>query len=139
MEGLGAGLVSLAFWGFLAAVVVGGIWYAVREKEAQHETMRRIVESGQQIDEALIEKVFRGESRPDRDLKIGGLITIFCAPGLVILGYALSFINDKVLPPLLGVAGLVAFVGIGLLIAAKFAERTHREDWNSTSDRTIGR
>jgi hypothetical protein len=139
MDALGTGLAALAFWGFVGAVVVAGIWYSIREKEAQHETMRRIVESGQPIDEKVIEKVFRGESRPDRDLKIGGLITIFCAPGLVILGYALSFINDKVLPPLLGVAGLVAFVGIGLLIAAKFAERAHREDWNSTSDRTIGR
>jgi hypothetical protein len=139
MDALGTGLAALAFWGFVGAVVVAGIWYSIREKEAQHETMRRIVESGQPIDEKVIEKVFRGESRPDRDLKIGGLITIFCAPGLVILGYALSFINDKVLPPLLGAAGLVAFVGIGLLIAAKFAERAHREDWNSTSDRTIGR
>ena len=139
MDALGTGLAALAFWGFVGAVVVAGIWYSIREKEAQHETMRRIVESGQPIDEKVIEKVFRGESRPDRDLKIGGLITLFCAPGLVILGYALSFINDKVLPPLLGVAGLVAFVGIGLLIAAKFAERAHREDWNSTSDRTIGR
>ena len=30
MEGLGAGLAAMAFWGFIAAVVVGGIWYAVR-------------------------------------------------------------------------------------------------------------
>ena len=32
MEGLGAGLAAPAFWGFIAAVVGGGIWYAVLEK-----------------------------------------------------------------------------------------------------------
>ena len=46
MEGLGAGLAAPAFWGFIAAVVGGGIWYAVREKEAQHETLRRMIDSG---------------------------------------------------------------------------------------------
>ncbi len=38
MEGLGAGLSALAFWGFIAAVVVAGIWYSVRERQAQYET-----------------------------------------------------------------------------------------------------
>jgi len=103
MEGLGTGLAALAFWGFLSAVVVAGIWYSVREKEAQHETMRRIVESGQPIDENVIEKVFRGESRPDRDLKIAAMIVIACAPGLAVLGYFLSLISEKALMPLLGV------------------------------------
>ena len=51
MEGLGAGLASLAFWGFIAAVVVGGMWYALRERQAQYETIRSLIESGQTIDE----------------------------------------------------------------------------------------
>ena len=137
MEGLGAGLAALAFWGFLAAVVVAGIWYSVREKEAQHETMRRIVESGQPIDEKVIEKVFRGDSRPDRDLKIGGLITIASAPGLVILGWFLQKVSEQAFTALMGVAGLVFFVGIGLLVAAKFAERAYRDDNASVSNRTM--
>jgi hypothetical protein len=137
MEGLGAGLAALAFWGFLAAVVVAGIWYGIREKEAQHETMRRIVESGQPIDEKAVAMVFRGESRPDRDLKIAAMIVIACAPGLAILGYALSFISEKALMPLLGVAGLVGFVGIGLWVASKIAERAYLEDKSTTGNRTM--
>jgi hypothetical protein len=52
MDGIGGGLAALAFWGFVAAVVVGGMWYAIREREAQHETLRRIIESGQPVDQA---------------------------------------------------------------------------------------
>ena len=51
---LGAGLAALAFWGFLASIIVAGIWYDIRKREAQHETVRRLFESGQPIDEALI-------------------------------------------------------------------------------------
>ena len=45
MENLGGGLAALAFWGFIASVVLGGIWYAVREKDAQHETLRKMIDS----------------------------------------------------------------------------------------------
>ena len=31
--GLGAGLAAIAFWGFIAIIVVGGMWYSIREKE----------------------------------------------------------------------------------------------------------
>ena len=131
MEGFGFGLASLAFWGFLAAVVVAGIWYAAKEQREQHETMRRIVESGRDIDPDVIDRIFRGDKRPDRDLKIGGLITISAAPGLAILGFFLQQASEEALMPLLGVAGLVACVGIGLLVAARFAERAYRKDTNN--------
>ena len=128
MEALGGGLASLAFWGFLAAVVVGGIWYAVREKEAQHETLRRIVESGQPIDEKVIENIFRDNGTTHQDLRIGGIITLSVAPGLAILGWFLNSISDSAMMPLLGVAVLVGFVGVGLLVAARAADRSRRED-----------
>lgn len=137
MEGLGVGLAALAFWGFLAAVVVAGIWYGVREKEAQHETMRRIVESGQDIDEKVVARVFRGDKRPDRDLKIAAMIVIAGAPGLAILGYFLSYISDQALMPLLGVAVLAGFVGVGLWVASKIAERAYLEDESAANRRTM--
>lgn len=128
MEGIGFGLTTLAFWGFLAAVVVAGTWQAARERREQHETMRRIVESGRDIDPDVIDRIFRGDKRPDRDLKIAGLITIFASPGLAILGWFLSWTNEKVLMVLLGVAALVACVGVGLLVASKVAERLYSKD-----------
>jgi hypothetical protein len=133
MDGLGAGLAALAFWGFIAAVVVGGIWYAVREKEAQHETLRRMIDSGRDLDEAAIGKVFEGKSRPDRDLKIGGIIAASAAPGLAVLGWFLGSVSDEAFHVLLGVAGLVACVAVGLLVAARFAKKSYPGDGGPAS------
>ena len=128
MEALGAGMAALAFWGFIASIVVAGIWYAVREKEAQHETLRRMIDSGKELDEEAISRIFKENSRPDRDLKIGGLITIFVSPGVALFAWFLGRFSEEAFYALLGVAGLVAFVGVGLLAAAKFAERSYAED-----------
>ena len=132
MDGLGAGLAALAFWGFIAAVVVGGIWYAVREKEAQHETLRRMIDSGRDLDEQTISKVFKDSGRPDRDLKIGGIIAASAAPGLAVLGWFLRSISEEAFHALLGVAGLVAFVAAGLLVAARIAEKSYVDDSGTT-------
>lgn len=127
MDGLGAGLGQLAFWGFIASVVVGGIWYSAREKEAQHETLRRMIESGKPIDQELMDKVLGGTKDTARDLRIGGMITLAVAPGLAVMGWFISMIEETALYPLLGIAILVGFVGIGLLVAAKSTERSDRD------------
>ena len=99
MESVGFGMAAFAFWAFIASCVVGGIWYSIREKQAQHETLRRIA----------------------------GYITMSAAPGLVLLGYFVELAsgNEKVFTILLGVAGLVFFVSIGLLVSAKVMERSN--------------
>lgn len=132
MDGFGAGLSALAFWGFLAAVVVGGMWYGLRERQAQYDTVRRIIESGQKVDDALIDKIIGGNRPPDRSLKIAGLIVIFVAPGLAVLAWFIGQLSEPWLMPILGAAALVAFVGIGLLVAAKAAERMYGKDDRST-------
>lgn len=132
MQGIGEGLAALAFWGFIAAVVVAGVWYGIRERQAQHETLRRIIDSGQAVDPALVDQVLGGGRRTDRGLKIAGLIVIFVAPGLAVLAWFISQLSPAWLMPLLGAAALVAFVGIGLLVAARFAERSYRENEPST-------
>ena len=64
---LGAGLAALAFWGFIASVVVAGIWYDIRKKEAQQETIRRLFESGQKIDDTKMDKLLSlGADKTDR-------------------------------------------------------------------------
>ncbi len=59
MEGLARGLEALGLFLFLAAVSVGGIWHRVRKREAQHETLRLMIEKGQDVDQALIDKLLR--------------------------------------------------------------------------------
>jgi hypothetical protein len=131
MEGLGAGLVALAFWGFIAAVVVAGIWYGIRERQAQHETLRHMIDSGKPIDQALMDKVLGGDRQVHRDLRIGGLIVLCAAPGMALLGWFISRIAEPALMPLLGVAALMVFVGIGLLAASRAAEKASRDETRS--------
>ncbi len=127
MEGLGFGMAAFAFWGFIASCVVGGIWYAIREKEAEHATLRSIIESGKEIDADLIEKIVGDDGKSEDDLKVAGLITMSVSPGLVLLGYVLKIAagNEKIFPILSGVAGLVFFVAAGLLLAARVVARSN--------------
>lgn len=129
MDSLGVGLASLAFWGFVASAVVSGIWYAIREKQAQHETLRQIIASGKDVDAEVIDRVMSDGGKSETDLKVGGYITMSVAPGLVLLGYVLKVAsnNDQILTILAGVAGLVFFVAIGLLVAARVVERGNAE------------
>jgi len=111
--GTGAGLGALGFWLFIAATVVGGIWYDIRKKQAQHETLRRLIDRGEDIDEALIDKLLSasdGSTKTSRrEMRAGFLlastIVMFLAPGLMVVGLALgAFI------PLTGVAALLIFL-----------------------------
>jgi hypothetical protein len=125
MEYLGGGLVAVAFWGFVASCVLGGVWYSIREKEAQHETLRRIIESGRDIDADLIDRVMNDGGKSNGDLRVAGYITMSVAPGLALLGYVLEVAtdNDKIFTIMLGIGGLVIFVAIGMLFAARVMER----------------
>ena len=122
------GLAAFGFWMFIAAVSVGGIWDGVRKREAEHETLRRMIESGKSPDQDLVDKLLGHKKDPARDLKVAGLIVIFVAPGLAFMGWLISLAEPDAFMPLLGVAGLVAFVGVGLLTAARFLERSNLAD-----------
>jgi hypothetical protein len=135
MEGGIFGLAALGFWMFIAAVSVGGIWDGVRKREAEHETLRRMIESGKTPDQDLVDKLLGHKKDPARDLKVGGLITLFVAPGLAIMGWVIGLSEPDAFMPLLGVAGLVAFVAIGLLTAARFLDRATQSD--SLKDRNM--
>jgi len=95
---------------------------------ASSRLLWRLIDSGQTIDQALVDQVLGGGKRTDRGLKIAGLIVIFVAPGLAVLAWFVAQLSAPWLMPLLGTAALVAFVGIGLLVASKFAENAYRED-----------
>jgi nitrate/nitrite transporter NarK len=129
--GNAAGLGALGFWLFLAAVVVAGIWFDAKKRESQQETLRRIIESGQRIDQTMVDKLLKaesGSSRTDRELKVGGLITFSVAPGLLLLGYFLARLEPQLMDVMLGVALLVGLIGAGLFAAGKMSERWYNDD-----------
>ncbi len=119
------GLAAFGFWLFIGAATVAGIWDGIRKREAQHETLRRMIEAGKQPDQQFVDKLLGTDKDTSRDLTIGGLITLFVAPGLALMGF---LIHQEAFMPLLGVASLVAFIGLGLLVAAQFTKRSERQD-----------
>ncbi len=123
MDALGGGLVAVAFWGFVASCVVSGVWYAIREKQAQHETLQQLIASGKEINPEVIDAIVNDGGDQANDLRIAAYIVLAVAPGLVFLGWFLGNFSDKAFVALSGVAGLVFFVGLGLFAASKAAER----------------
>ena len=135
--GLGAGLATLAFWGFIATAVVAGIWDGIRKREAKHETVRRLVESGQNIDAELMDKLVTltdGKSeRPDRIFFLTGLWILPVSVGMAVFGFIMGSYYPQVYGPLFGVAGLLAILGLGFLLASKIVGRWY-VDSNSQMD-----
>jgi len=129
MEGIttGAGLGALGFWIFVAAMVAVGVWDSSRKRETHHETLRRIIESGQPLDDALTDKLlnYKGTSHDlELELWTAGLIMMALAPALALFGYLLSVVLEPQLFGILGaVAGLVFFLGLGFAGVSKIVKR----------------
>lgn len=133
--GLGVGLAAMAFWGFIAATVFAGVWNGIRKRDAQHETVRRLIESGQPIDQQLLERLALvgdgGNKRHDQELHVTALWLLPVSVGLAIFALVLGSDVPEALAPLLGAAGLTACLGVGWLIAARIAARWYASDANS--------
>ena len=128
----GAGLGALGFWLFIAAIVAVGVWDNIRKRDAQHETLRRIIESGQSIDEELTDKLLTltgGSKTLERDMWVSGLIVLSIAPGLAVFGWVMSLVvEEELLPIMLAVSALLVFLGAGFLVVARLIRRWHREN-----------
>lgn len=138
-----AGLMAVAFWTFLAAVIVAGtlanVWDGIRKRETQHETVRRLIESGQTIDQVAVDKLLSiseaGSKRHDQDFKITGLWILPVAPGLAIFSF---FLPPEAQTPLLGVAAMLLCMAVGFLGAGKIAERWYQKADDSALEQLKG-
>lgn len=143
MENFGEGLAALAFWGFLAAVIVAGtvtsVWDGIRKREAQHETVRRLIESGQAIDQLAVDKLLSlseaSNKRHDQDFKLAGLWLLPVAPGLAILAL---FLPAEAQTPLLGVSAMLLCMALGFLLAGKIAGRWYQKEDDSGLEQLKG-
>ena len=130
--GLGAGLAAAAFWVFIAAISVAGVWENIRKREAKHETVRRLVESGQKVDSDLMDKLIgltdNKSERPDRVFFITGLWILPVAVGLVPLSFFLGSSSPEAKMVLQGVAALLAILGLGFILASKIIGRWYTSD-----------
>ncbi len=124
-------IAGAAFWLFLAIVSVAGMMYDYRKKQLMAETLRRAIDNGQKLDPAVLDGLIAQQrsaastqSVDPRQLKIGGIITLSTAVGLFAFSLFIAQIAPVALYPIMGASVLVSCVAIGLLIAAKFIERS---------------
>lgn len=129
---IGAGLAALAFWGFIASVVVAGIWLDIRKREAQHETLRRMVESGQPIDEQLMDKLLSltnsGSEDHELNFRVTALWVLPVSVGLAVLAFVLGIEVPQAKMPILAAAGLTACLGIGFWFASVIVRRWYPKE-----------
>jgi hypothetical protein len=114
-----AAMAQLAFWGFIAVVVVAGVWREVATRRESEMTIRLAIEKGQQLDPATIDKLL-GPNRKRRSadgLMVAGGVTLATGLGLPIMGYFIGRGGDAdAFYPLLGVGSLVSLIGVALLV-----------------------
>jgi hypothetical protein len=136
--GIGAGLAAMAFWGFVAVVVVATFWDGIRKRETQHQTLRQILESGQKIDTDVLDKLMsitdNTNKRLDQDLKVTALWLMPVAVGLAALAIVLGSEVPAARTPILAAASLVAVLAVGFFIGGKIAERWYDEEQTLTPD-----
>ena len=134
----GAGLAALGFWLFIGIIVAAGVWESIRKRESQHETLRRIVESGQPIDAELTDKLLSltGASKSlERDLQMSAVIMLFLAPGLLLMGWLMSlYVAPKLFGVMLGVSALVLCISLGLFAASWVMKRWYRDEKYASID-----
>jgi len=81
---LGAGLAALGFWLFMAAVVVVGVWATVRKRAIQKELVQRMLESGQKLDQEMLDRIFP----PRAAARSAGIILVFFGFSVAAMGLA---------------------------------------------------
>jgi hypothetical protein len=126
---------AAAFWIFLAAIIIAGIWRKKHNEAMRHETIRFLIEKNQKIDEAQLSQLLNPPPPPPpewltgtpgdsyRVLRVFGTIVMFIALGLTIVllwrGMILGFHDESVLN--IGTAiPIAAVLGIAMFVSARF-------------------
>jgi Domain of unknown function (DUF6249) len=133
----GAYVVGVAFWVFIGAVSIAGIISEHKNRRLGVDLLRAMIDKGQTLDPALVEKVMSQQASDDRidpmDLKLGGIIVTAVGIGLLPLSFFVSKLAPVTLYPTLGAAAITLCVGIGLLVGAKaVADVRERERLNKS-------
>ena len=127
MQHFGPFAVGIACFVFLAVAAVAGIVADYKKRQLALAPLRAAIERGQQLDPAVVERLMapepRGEGLNALYLKVGGIVTIAAGIGVALLSFFLAQVAPVALYPVLG-GGIVAVcVGLGLVVAARVAER----------------
>jgi hypothetical protein len=119
--------VGIAVFAFLAIATIAGVIGDYKKREAAIAPLRAAIERGQPIDPLVVEKLLAPEPEEEGlnplHLKVGGIITIASGAGVGVLSLFTGNFAPLARLPILGLGCLAIFVGVGLLFAARVAER----------------
>lgn len=138
---------AAAFWVFLAAIIVAGIWRKKHSEALRHETARLLIEKNQNFDGAQLKELLNPTPPPVpewlvprhkpgegyRVLRIFGTICMFVAFGLAIAGIWRGMILGLHEEAVMGIAmavPIVAMIGIGLFVASRYVTQPSDESRN---------
>ena len=121
-----------AFWIALAAVIVSGRWLKARREAMKYDTVVRLAEKTGRIDEEQFKLLFPppGPLPPHwfAPPAPGNGRMVLCVFGAILLSTALGLVTVFLVPALrnqvipgIGFAVVLAFFGVGLFIASRFA------------------
>ena len=125
------GLGAFGFWLFIAAVVIAALWYSLRRQQMRNETIQKLIESGQPIDQDLLDKLYqpifpppqqkmkRQQDPRDRG-RFAGLV--FFLQGFGTLFVAFNMDPSNYFLALLGMLPLVASFGVWANTEKEYAE-----------------
>jgi hypothetical protein len=122
----GPALIGVAFWIFVAIVVLASIWYAFARNRETQKTIRLAIEKGMQLDPALIDKLIIRKSGKPEDYYVGGFICLAVGIGLPILGFFIGRIESEAFFPIVGAGILVGLIGISLVMCGMLVGRRER-------------
>jgi hypothetical protein len=129
---------AVAFWIFLAAVVIAVIWRNKHRETIRHETLRFLIEKNQKIDAAQLAQLLNPTPPPSpewlwgpkhrpgdayKKLRILGTILMFAAVGLAVVGFwrgALLGMREQSVLEIASAVPLLAMLGLGLFVSSRF-------------------
>lgn len=103
----------------------------LRRREAQ-KTLRAAIEKGQTLDPEVVDRILGPRPGPDtagRDLKTGGVVTLFVGLGLAAMGWLISLgePSSNAFFALAGTGAMVGLIGLGLIVAGRLAREERRD------------
>jgi hypothetical protein len=127
---MGGELVGVVFWVAIFGIVAVQAWGRRAAERERQQTLRSAIERGQQLDPAMLEKILAGQTQSRGSpygLLIAGVIVLFAGAGLALLGVFVGADDAEAFKGVVGSAGLIGMVGLGLCVAYALKRRLERQ------------
>jgi hypothetical protein len=118
---VGFAFVGVAFWAWMASVVIAEEMGKTKRRRADLDLIRFAIEKGQPLTPEVVEQIL---ARSTTGLFTGGVVTIAAGIGLMVFAIFLSRISANGGWAVSGAGGIAICVGIGLVISYKLTQRS---------------